>query len=221
MSEQLALSVVPPADVLELHARLGADWGFILRARAKAQETITRLRAEVSHLAPRDTTMVVYGSLARHEFTDGSDIDWTLLVDGMATPEHQDQAQRIGARLREKGFKAPANGGAFGNLTFSHDLIHRIGGDDDTNHNTTQRLLLLLESLPVSHSGAYDRVVSNILTRYIEEDLVGPADTPYRVPRFLQNDVARYWRTMAVDFAHKRRVRAAQGWALRTAKLRM
>jgi hypothetical protein len=65
------------------------------------------------------------------------------------------------------------------------------------------------------------RVIENILTRYIEEDLMGPGDTAYRVPRFLQNDIARYWRTMAVDFAHKRHVRGARGWALRTAKLRM
>lgn len=221
MSEQLALSVVPPASVLELQDRLGADWPFIAGARAKAQSTIAQLRADVSWLAPPDTTMVVYGSLARHEFTDASDIDWTLLVDGMADPEHQDRAQRIAARLDASGFKAPAAGGAFGNLTFSHDLIHRIGGEDDSNHNTTQRLLLLLESLPLSTPEAYDRVVNAVLTRYIEEDLVGPGDTPYRVPRFLQNDVARYWRTMAVDFAHKRRVRAARGWALRTAKLRM
>jgi hypothetical protein len=41
------------------------------------------------------------------------------------------------------------------------------------------------------------------------------------VPRFLQNDIARYWRTVAVDFAYKRRDRAGKGWALRTAKLRL
>ncbi|HYW11066.1 MAG TPA: hypothetical protein VE871_03890, partial [Longimicrobium sp.] len=89
------------------------------------------------------------------------------------------------------------------------------------NHNTTQRLLLLLESRPLGNASAYDRVVRNVLARYVEEDIVSPGDTPFRVPRFLQNDVARYWRTMAVDFAHKRRVRAAKGWALRNAKLRM
>lgn len=64
-------------------------------------------------------------------------------------------------------------------------------------------------------------MVRNTLARYVEEDIVSPGDTPFRVPRFLQNDVSRYWRTMAVDFAHKRRVRSAKGWALRNAKLRM
>jgi hypothetical protein len=43
----------------------------------------------------------------------------------------------------------------------------------------------------------------------------------YRVPRFLLNDIVRFWRTMAVDFASKQRDRAGQGWGLRNAKLRM
>lgn len=41
------------------------------------------------------------------------------------------------------------------------------------------------------------------------------------MPRFLQNDIARFWRTVAVDFAYKRRDRGGRGWALRTAKLRL
>jgi hypothetical protein len=41
------------------------------------------------------------------------------------------------------------------------------------------------------------------------------------VPRFLLNDIVRYWRTMAVDFAAKRRLREGKGWALRNFKLRM
>jgi hypothetical protein len=41
------------------------------------------------------------------------------------------------------------------------------------------------------------------------------------VPRFLLNDVVRFWRTMAVDYASKHRERAGKGWALRNAKLRM
>jgi hypothetical protein len=31
-------------------------------------------------------------------------------------------------------------------MAFSHDIIHQIGGQNDTNKNTTQRILLLLES---------------------------------------------------------------------------
>ncbi|HEX6909980.1 MAG TPA: nucleotidyltransferase domain-containing protein, partial [Longimicrobium sp.] len=211
------------SSTLELRDRLGADWPYIEAARDRAAGTMERLRRELCHphLVPPDTTLVVFGSLARRELTDGSDVDWTLLVDGAADPDHPLHAVRIRGRLREMELIGPAAGGPFGSLTFSHDLIHRIGGDNDTNHNTTQRLLLLLESAPVGNASAYDRVVRSVLARYVEEDLVSPGDTPYRVPRFLQNDVARNWRTMAVDFAHKRRERGARGWALRTAKLRM
>ena len=41
------------------------------------------------------------------------------------------------------------------------------------------------------------------------------------MPRFLLNDIVRFWRTMAVDFASKQRDRAGAGWGLRNAKLRM
>ena len=37
---------------------------------------------------------------------------------------------------------------------------------------------------------------------------------PYHVPRFLLNDFARYWWTMAVDFAYKQRTRFGEGAAI-------
>jgi hypothetical protein len=51
--------------------------------------------------------------------------------------------------------------------------------------------------------------------------LLAAGGTHYRVPRFLLNDIVRFWRTMAVDFASKQRDRGGQGWGLRNAKLRM
>lgn len=221
MTEQFALAVDPSEPVEKLRERAGQEWSNLVAARRRSREQINELNARLRSVVPEDTTCVVFGSLARLEFTEHSDIDWTLLVDGCADAGHQDFAGRIKSRFRELQLVDPTAGGPFGNLTFSHDLIHRIGGDDDTNRNTTQRLLLLLESVSIARSAAYERVVEQVLARYVEEDLTGTGDTPYRVPRFLLNDVVRYWRTMAVDFAHKRRSRGEAGWALRTAKLRM
>ena len=120
--------------------------------------------------------------------------------------------------LKRARFPQPGRTGTFGKLAFSHNIIHQIGGLDDSNRNTTQRLLLLLESRAVNHQEAYDRVILGILRRYLQNDF-----RPFRlkVPRFLLNDLHRYWRTMCVDYASKYRERASEGWAIRNIKLRM
>ena len=124
----------------------------------------------------------------------------------------------------EDKFRPPGQTGTFGNMAFSHDIIHQIGGQNDTNKNTTQRILLLLESTTIGkNTQAYERIIRAVINRYLEEDnhLLVEHETRYRVPRFLVNDIVRFWRTMAVDFASKQRDRAGEGWGLRNAKLRM
>lgn len=165
--------------------------------------------------------IVVSGSLARDEFTPGSDIDWTLLIDGFADPKHYDLTAEINTIVENFAAKPTGAEGTFSAMVFSHDLIHEIGGEDDTNRNTTRRLLLLLESAAVGREDTYHRVLRNILHRYLLEDRGFWKGSQFRVPRFLQNDFARYWRTMAVDFAYKLRKRSGRGWAIRNIKLRM
>lgn len=209
---------VSPSNLAQLERRLGADWHHIAAARSRAQEKRAELRGALRRLDSEDTSVVVFGSLARDEFTAGSDIDWTLLVDGSADPKHLELARRV----EEIVSKGPGREGTLGTLSFSHELIHRIGGEDDTNRNTTRRILLLLESDVVGRPDAYERVVANVLRRYVLEDrgFVQRAG-PYHVPRFLLNDFARYWWTMAVDFAYKQRTRFGEGAAIRNMKLRM
>jgi hypothetical protein len=128
----------------------------------------------------------------------------------------------IAQKLRELGYIPPGREGTFGSLAFSHDIIQYIGGEDDTNSNTTRRSLLLLESRPILNREAYDRVRSSLLKRYLNEDLgFWRANNPYKIPHFLLNDFARYWRTMTVDYAYKQRSRGNDGFALRSIKLGM
>jgi len=103
-------------------------------------------------------------------------------------------------------------------MAFSHDIIHQIGGQNDTHRYTTQRILLLLESAPIGRSNqAHERIIRGVVSRYLEEDthLLTADSRQYRIPRFLLNDIVRFWRTMAVDFARKQRDRAGEGWGLR------
>jgi predicted nucleotidyltransferase len=195
-------------------------------ASAKTRDELDKmLISKIGNYASEDTSVVVFGSLARGESTSRSDLDWTYLVDGQANSDHLRIAQEIQKAISEHPeFRPPGQTGTFGNMAFSHDLIHQIGGQHDTNKNTTQRILLLLESATIGKNiQAHDRVIRGVINRYLEEDthLLSHDSKSYRVPRFLLNDIVRFWRTMAVDFASKQRDRAGAGWGLRNAKLRM
>ncbi len=210
------------AGVDELAEALGASWPAISAARERTVGQRKELLALVEPMLTADTSFVVGGSVGRDEVTGGSDLDWTLLVDGQANPEHTDTANQIGTLIAKAGFLGPGREATFGRIVFSHDLIHNIGGDSDDNANTTRRLLLLLESRPIGRRDAFDRTVRNVLRRYILEDFGWMhARNRNNLPRFLHNDFVRYWRTMAVDFAYKRKMLGGSGWAIRTAKLRM
>ena len=72
----------------QLERRLGIEWAHLRRARELAQSRRLELRHALAHLDSEDTSIVVSGSLARDEFTEGSDVDWTLLIDGQSDPGH-------------------------------------------------------------------------------------------------------------------------------------
>jgi predicted nucleotidyltransferase len=219
---------MPPTTgaVAKLESAHGAAWTAIGQARRRAIERREELGSLVreARSVPEDTAFVVFGSLAREELTEGSDVDWALLVDGPTDDGHSSAVHRLRALLRERNYKDPGTGGLFGGLAISHELVHRIGGDSDSNRNITQRILLLLESrAPMRTDVVRTRVLRVLLTRYLVDDFgyAMPPKSAARVPRFLLNDIVRYWRTMAVDFAAKRREREGAGWGLRNFKLRM
>jgi predicted nucleotidyltransferase len=211
----------PVSPVEELEARLDANWGHLRESRQLSCSKAEEVRRAITGLDTEDTSIVVSGSLAREEFTAGSDIDWTLLIDGMADPRHHDVYRKAASEFATLANKKVGDEGTFGSMVFSHDLIHEIGGEDDTNKNLTRRMLQLLETRVMGREDAYRRVVRSILKRYLLEDRGLWKGSGHRVPRFLQNDFARYWRTMAVDFAYKLRKRSGREWALRNIKLRM
>jgi predicted nucleotidyltransferase len=220
-SPDSSLSLATPW-LSRLGGELDKDWPAIRKARKQTFERRQNLEAVFKDLQSGDASLVVFGSVARQEITGGSDLDWILLVDGQSMPEHKAQQSRIAKALIDNGFIEPGASGIFGTMAGSHDLIHNIGGGDDSNANTTRRILLLLESIPVGSPEAWARVRKQILRRYLEDDrglLYASGDI--RLPRFLLNDLTRYWRTITVDFVYKQRADNDRKWALRNAKLRM
>ena len=139
-------------------------------AAVKTREELDQLlSSQIPGYTSEDTSLVVFGSLARGEWTSGSDLDWTYLIDGGANSDHLLIAQRIQRLLEENKakFRPPSPTGTFGNMAFSHDIIHQIGGQNDTNRNTTQRVLKLKL---INHIRDYVRLTPlEILARSMEQ----------------------------------------------------
>ncbi len=225
-------SIDPNVDyVAQLSDKNAEKWPTIATANANAVEVQQILCDKLSQFTSGDVDFVVFGSLARREWTNGSDVDWTMLVDAPANADHRNTAREIERTLGEVEFhgtklKPPGAEGTFGNMAFSHEIVHRIGGQADTNFNTTQRILLLLEATALRESGdtlgPFERIVRQVLNRYLVSDsnFHSHNDLKSRIPRFLLNDIVRYWRTLCVDFAYKDWEQDGRKWALRNIKLR-
>lgn len=223
----------PFATVKKLAKECGARWNGYNMAYQSTLVAEKKLRkaliskSSTKRLLDYDSSLILCGSFARYEMTSGSDYDWVLLIDGVVNNDHATQARRINADLESAKLIPPGASGTFGNLIFSHDLVHRIGGGADSNANLTRRMLMLLESRPLALSSddasqqVWENVLKNILQRYFEQDVHFSSAHECRVPRFLLNDVTRYWRTICVDYAAKYREQDGKKWAIRNAKLRL
>jgi predicted nucleotidyltransferase len=232
-------TIDPNTDYIQIVATAKSrTWPTLTAARDSAKDVRELLSKALTKrfgaFSSGDIELICFGSLARQEWTSGSDVDWTLLIDGQATPDHRvisrDIADEIAmTRFNNIPLQAPGAEGIFGSMAFSHDIIHHIGGQADSNKNTTQRVLLLLEATPVRHEGwnavvgPFERVTKGVLFRYLHDDtnFSSAGDTTSRIPRFLLNDIVRYWRTMCVDFAYKEWEQRGGKWALRNIKLRL
>ncbi len=218
-----ATTMTPTTTAIDtLAAKVGGEWTHIHDAAQASVRERGRLAELTAPFTSEDASFVAFGSLARGEFTAGSDLDWTLLVDGRAALEHREAVRKLSQALTEASVREPGPSGVFGNLAFSHPILHQIGGQDDSNRNTTQRILLLLESEALGDVAAHGRLVDLILDRYIREDkgLVHTRPGAPLVTRVLLNDISRYWRTLTIDFLQKQGERD-DGWALRNIKLRL
>lgn len=208
----------------ELQRKIGVEWPAITKTIKNTEHDLTELE---QLLLPSDgralaenVSLVFFGSLARGEATLRSDLDWTLLINGEVDGQHFTIHQSIRKKLRAADKIGPGATGTFGGLAFSHDLVHCIGGQDDTNKNLTLRMLLLLESLSLGDEEPRKMVIRAILNRYVADDPSWAWKPDRKLPRFLLNDVVRFWRTMAVDFADKFHDQEGEKWALRNTKLR-
>ncbi len=104
------------SPVETLRSRVDCEWPAI----RKAQKDTSSLREHLSDLFrtrdSSDTTLALFGSVARQEVTSSSDLDWILLIDGQSFPEHKDQERQIEKTLLDAKYIEPGKSGMFGKM---------------------------------------------------------------------------------------------------------
>src|SRR5229473_2397673 len=100
-----------------LRNRFGREWPAINKAKHETAARLDQLRTIAcngvggSPIDSDDISVVAFGSLAREEWTSGSDLDWTLLIDGVADHGHANTALHLSSLLNQAGFKDPGRTG--------------------------------------------------------------------------------------------------------------
>ncbi len=95
-----------------------------------------------------------------------------------------------------------SNDGHFLKLLFLNDILESLGSPaDDYYNHFTARMLLLLESKPVYGTEIYNRLLNETIRSYFRDYEHHPTD--FR-PTFLINDIIRFWKTLCLNYEHKR-----------------
>ncbi|WP_287742726.1 nucleotidyltransferase domain-containing protein [Methylobacterium sp.] len=181
-------------------------------SQMRVEELIRRFDNEISdHYFPR---LAIYaaGSFARGEASKYSDIDLFFVHDDRIGEDIKDPKLReivLMSKIIEnvqQGMRMPppSNDGEFLKILQLKDMLDSLGGrhDDYKNHFTT-RMLLLLESVPLLGMQSYENIVSEIINSYLR-DYENHAEN-FR-PTFLVNDILRFWKTLCLNYEHRRNI---------------
>lgn len=195
--------------VAGLEAIAGQPFPHITAARTETNRRLRERRERFDLVeVEQDTTVVLTGSWGRHEITSESDDDFMVVFEGSLREGARPSVEQVAEIL---GGRAPGAEEIFGKPVALEDLREKIGREEDTNANLTRRMLFILESVAVCGADVHARARRALISGYLAANV-----KDYRPPRFLLNDLVRYWRTIAVDFESKMRARKGEGWGVAT-----
>lgn len=215
-------------EILAVAEQAGLNIEPLEAAATFTRSQVDGLRASLERSFPIETPgqicVVLSGSFARLEATHNSDWDSLVIVNELPDDLRvvKNIVREVDTIRREKGIGGAGQTGLFGEYAIAGELMGRIGLQSDSNVNMTRRLSLLTESVSVYNAGLRTTLIETILARYCDdyhEDSDREQTKPIRVPRFLLNDIVRYWRTLAVDFGAKQWSSIQDDWHLRRIKL--
>ena len=177
---------------------------------SRLEEITRRLKGATPLKAYPNLTVYAAGSYGRSEGSKYSDIDLFFIhADDNAHPVEDPHLKSIRVMSSvmheiEDGleFPPPSNDGQFLNIIWLSKMLEHLGGpEDDHRNHFTARMLLLLESAPVFGKKTYDLAIEKIVELYLR-DYEDHADN-FR-PIFLANDILRFWKTLCLNYEHRR-----------------
>ena len=158
---------------------------------------LEELRAKLPTIVPAGELVVTCGSYARREAAPDFDMDF-FSVSTSADGENPDWLEGLEGAVTAIGAKPLARGGAFSAVIPTAELLKNYGGSHDTNGTITRRMLYLLEGEYLTENDRFVELRTKILEKYVSNT---PRD--HQLAFYLLNDLIRYWRTIAVDYAEK------------------
>ena len=198
---------------MSLLRRLGLDVSEVTSLHKSAKrsaeaiknaQTITRSNSQVSN----DWDLVAFGSLARYELTPNSDLDYLIVTsdNNSNVPLSSELLDELcGKMVPGSILNRPGSTGIFGKEINAKDLTSNIGLQRDTNEILTRRILYLEESVSLANSDFHEKVLRKIIGTYLDVNR-----EEGKIPRFLLNDIIRYWRTIAIDYSGENRRQQAK-----------
>ena len=198
-------------EVLSKYGGIRSNWNF---SSEKVQYLESHLDECFDVSDPELTSVVAFGSYARLEASEVSDLDYLVVTcdDNM----DQDRAIEIVLKVIDQlGIRQPNPKGVFQGVVCSQELLSGIGSKKDNYNKLSRRLLHLLESRPLWGKPAYRKNMCELMKEYGQD----VANDPRKNYVFLLNDLIRYFRTICVNYAYSKSEEYEQ-WPIRNLKLR-
>lgn len=193
----------------------------IKEAMAWSNKVITDLNREIGKLATSGgldqskVCAIVFGSLARGDASQVSDVDFTIVHDGAS----EEMANRLKENVLEAitllDLEPPNPDGTFDKVVSISDILDHVGSKKDSYDLLTSRVLLLLEARVLWGDRAFSDLQERLISFY-EADVALDSSKNHV---FLLNDLVRYFRTLCVNYAYTKQ-KNPEKWAIRNVKLR-
>ncbi len=160
---------------------------------------------------------IAVGSVGRSEALDASDLDiLPVVVNDKSMESYKNYDKELRSIIENKLSIKVSEGKKLTKLTKLNDLIcaKNIGGKRDSNSELTKRILILTEGREVCGNLNIYEIKRKLINSYQEHTI-----TSGRFILTFCNDLARYYRTLCIDYKAKIDVEG-KDWCTRNIKLR-